>query len=303
MGIRIEEMESFSPEELIELCSSEELAEYLACLRQMVKKMTVYETLANASGISYEQATILCKELDSVEERIRRLNEDLDPDELERLVEEERFNAVSKYYSKEVFSKHGNDAIEAKLSERIGAEQWNVLSDSSKENLVTAMLLKNQNYIQDSSSLICISFSKPVEREIRKRIFKVYREFLLDEQRRNRTAIPEGMRPRNDRYEIREEKDFTLGAISFMVGIRSSNYSVTSDNRLFVLCLEKKYAMPVNKAKEFGRYLVTFADKLVPFRNPSSHGSDVAVTRKMAGDCEVLVLGEKGLHAFLSYIM
>lgn len=278
----------------------EELCKRILAYNRILEECKLFRDIMGSMGFSFSQLKALSEKLKEVEEAVHSKKSSISDDDTKKVIQEKKLSVVLKFIKDNCFNIYSNDVLETELIDCIGENEWKGLSVSSKENLITALLLKKEPSLPDCPSLICISFSKPVEREIKKYFFKKYRLFLIEEYKECSSNWPSGMKKNNN---MRKENDFSLGATPLIVGINLKNNSPTIDYSEFCHFMEIEYGFSNKEVYSFAKYVAKFANDLIPYRNPASHGSEDYVTRDMATKCENLVLGEKGISKLLKYAL
>lgn len=276
--------------------SDKEINEQLLMMLQttiaMLTKLNVSEeTIANA----------LLTTLDSVTEIKNKYGNDIDEEELAKLVQDECAEKISNSVAVD------NDYLRCQenVIKSIGEAAWEKMTDVSHTFIVDAEVLYEQlqSYSDFDYSAICLTASKALEVEVTRRYFLGYLEYLKKSRIKE---LPRGVLGKD--YQELKAEEFMLGNITNITGYAVNEQGTTyllgkfrDDSKVFLeyarreLMICKNDAECINKIKNHVKVINRVREK---YRNPSAHKTKM--TFDAAKEClEYLVDVQRALGEIL----
>ncbi|MBR3599586.1 MAG: hypothetical protein IKL53_06880, partial [Lachnospiraceae bacterium] len=134
-------------------------------------------------------------------------------------------------------------------------------------------MMKSEDKDKMDFSGVCLLITKVLDIEIARRLYEQYGEYL--DRNFSKDAWPKSML-NDDRTELLDSKDFTLGTVMYVVGC-DANGSIKSTyvyNKFKEFALEELYNsnLTVQEIEEQVKNIVKCVEKVrIDFRNPSAH--------------------------------
>lgn len=265
---------------LQEVPDTENVCELKNIIQLLQRKMNYQTQLLASVGIPPELIDEEFKKIEELREELSTSFYDVENNiveatmaQFETAVAESVAKLTKKIITLENMERY-EDILKSFLSEKV----WNMLSDTSRNFLITAkMNYESFARMEDGENLdysgVCLLVTKVLDIEITKRLYEKYVEYLQGHYVLE--AWPKAMLNKNLTSMI-EAKDFTLGTVAYVIGCNKND--VIKDETAFcmfrVFAKEELYVPEISNAQceQKIKNIVKYVEKVrVDYRNSAAH--------------------------------
>lgn len=265
---------------LQEVPDTENVCELKSVIQLLQRKLTYQTQLLASVGIPQELIDEEFKKIEELREELSVSFYDAENNiveatmaQFETAVAESVAKLTKKIITLENFERY-EDILKSLLSEKV----WKMLSDNSRNFLITAKM----NYeafarMESGANLdysgVCLLVTKVLDIEITKRLYEKYGEYL--QERYGLELWPKAMLNKQ-LTSMLEGKDFTLGTVAYVIGCNRNG--VIKDESTFdmfkVFAKEELYVAEISneQCEQKIKNIVKYVEKVrVDYRNPAAH--------------------------------
>ena len=168
---------------------------------------------------------------DTQREYEKKLEHNLSEEKIEKIMAEFTNICVKKIrdsIEKDIINSDEYKREENNLIVSLGKSAWNKLEDRSKTFLITSKITyENLNKLDDviDYSGVCLLVTKALERELTKRFYKNFIDFLKEKYGKNYKEFHTSLllqNPANGDYYIKKRKKWSLGGIPYILGYKKN---------------------------------------------------------------------------------
>ena len=287
------------------------LKEQYTAVDELSAQLGLMKTMVLSAGMQVEDLEEGLKQVRELKRTYAPMIEnELDPEKKEILISEfeGKITDISVSLTQSVLTHQNQNSYEKRIVYMLSESVWNKLSELSKKYLVSACMTYDAlAQMKDDSidfSGVCLQITKTLDVELASRFYQKYKRYL-ERKYPVHTSLgrwPNAMKTRDGLAPL-EEKDFTLGTISYVLGVKgdgtvANNYSfreVTNYAREYIYKLGISRSGIEQKLKNIAIYTEKVRSD---YRNPSAHRS--AITYVTATECmEYLIEHYKKLKEIL----
>lgn len=265
---------------LQDVSNTEDVHELKNIIQLLQRKMTYQTQLLASVGIPSDLIDEEFRRIEELREALSTSFYDAEKNIIESTIaqfETAVAESVTKL-TKKIITLENQERYEDILKSLLSEKVWNMLSDISRNFLITAKMnyeafsrIENGEKLDHSG--VCLLITKVLDIEVTKRLYEKYGEYLQEQY--TLEEWPKAMLNRKCTSMI-QAKDFTLGTVAYVIGCNKNG--VIKDETVF--CMFKKFAkeelyvpmISYEECEQKIKNIVKYVEKVrVDYRNPAAH--------------------------------